>query len=78
MEKNRENFEREILKVYIDNQVRKYEQYFSLPLKFYQISEEMAFSIAQENCNGFCPECDQMLKCEVYKETKDAWDRFCS
>ncbi len=29
-----------------------------------------------EDCNGFCPECDQMVRCDAYKELKDEWDSF--
>lgn len=78
MNKHREYFEQEIIKAYLNKQTQKYEPYFSLPMQFHQISMEMAFSIIQESCNGFCPECRMMSECEVYLETKEEWDRFCS
>jgi len=29
-----------------------------------------------DDCNGFCPECSQMIRCEAYEELKDEWDSF--
>jgi len=29
-----------------------------------------------DDCNGFCPECSQIFRCEAYEELKDEWDSF--
>lgn len=78
MRKDKERLENEILSTYLNNRLKKYDQYFELPVHFYKIPEEQGFPFMSDACNGFCPECEKMLQCETYKETKDAWDRFCS
>lgn len=78
MKKDKEGFEKEIISTYLKNRVKKYDPYFELPVQFYRIPEDAGMAFMTESCNGFCPECEKMLQCETYKETKDAWDRFCS
>lgn len=29
-----------------------------------------------DECNGFCPECGQIIRCDAYEELKDEWDSF--
>jgi hypothetical protein len=29
-----------------------------------------------DDCDGFCPECKEMIKCEAYNELKEEWDSF--
>ncbi len=29
-----------------------------------------------DGCDGFCPECMLMVKCDAYQELKDEWDSF--
>jgi hypothetical protein len=58
----------------VKNRVEKFEQYFNDPEQFNKIFTELGFTYVKDGCDGFCPECEQMLKCEVYKEIKDEWE----
>lgn len=29
-----------------------------------------------DDCNGFCPECSEIIRCEAYEELKEEWDSF--
>lgn len=29
-----------------------------------------------DGCDGFCPECSRMIRCDAYNELKDEWDSF--
>ncbi len=44
--------------------------------KFLDIFAEFDFMCMNDGCNFFCPECRNILKCEAYKETKEAWESF--
>ncbi len=28
------------------------------------------------DCDGFCPDCEQIIVCEAYKEIESEWDSF--
>jgi hypothetical protein len=43
---------------------------------FLDIFLEFDFICMYDGCNYFCPECRNMLKCEAYQETKEAWETF--
>ena len=60
------------------NRVKEFEQYFNDPEQFNKIFTELGFTYVDDGCDGFCPECEQMLKCEAYKEIKDDWEWFYS
>ncbi len=60
------------------DRVGKFEQYFNDPEQFNKIFTELGFTYVDDGCDGFCPECEQMLKCEAYKELKDDWEWFYS
>ncbi len=72
----KDNFEKEALRAYFKDTVEKFEQYFNDPEKFHKIFTELGFAYVDDGCDGFCPECKQMLKCEAYKEMKDGWEKF--
>ena len=57
----------------VKNRVEKFEQYFNDPEQFNKIFTELGFTYVEDGCDGFCPECEQMMKCKVYKEIKDEW-----
>ncbi len=45
--------------------------------KYLDIFEEFDFScIHYDECDFFCPECRNMLRCEAYGEVKEAWETF--
>lgn len=72
------NLDKEKLRAQFRDTVEKFEQYFNDPEQFHKIFTELGFTYVDDGCDGFCPECEQMLKCEVYKEIKDEWKGFCS
>lgn len=74
----KDDLDKEALKVYFRGTVKKFERCFDDPEQFHKIFTELGFSYVEDGCDGFCPECEQMLKCEVYKETKDVWYGFYS
>lgn len=52
------------------DRVEKFEKYYNDPEQFNKIFTELGFTYIEDGCDGFCPECEQMLKCEAYKEIK--------
>lgn len=74
----KDNLDKEVLMVYFRATVEKFERYFDDPEQLHKIFSELGFTYIEDGCDGFCPECKQMLKCEVHKETKDEWSRFYS
>jgi len=48
--------------------VDKFEEYHKDPDQFYKIFIEPGFSWVDDGCDGFCSECEQKLKCEVYED----------
>ncbi|GBE31131.1 hypothetical protein BMS3Bbin05_00028 [bacterium BMS3Bbin05] len=39
---------------------------------------EYGFSYTEDSCDGFCPECPNVLNCETYEKIKDGWRLFYS
>lgn len=74
----KDDLDKEALKVYFRETVEKFERYFDDPEQFHKIFSELGFTYVEDGCDGFCPECEQMIKCEVYKETKEEWEGFYS
>jgi hypothetical protein len=37
---------------------------------------QQSYDICDDDCDGFCPECEQMIRCEAYDEIKHEWDSF--
>ena len=44
--------------------------------RFIDIFGEFNFTHIDSECNFFCPECREMLKCQAYKEIKCVWESF--
>ncbi len=44
------------------------------PEHVHKIFTEIGFTYVNNGCDGFCPECGQMLRCEVYNEMKYEWE----
>jgi hypothetical protein len=74
----KDNFEKEVLGGLFENQVEKFEGYLNAIEHLHKIFKEMNFICVDDNHDGFCPECEQMLKCKVYKEIKDEWEKVYS
>ncbi len=58
----KDDFEKEALRAYSKDTVEKFEQYFNDPEQFHKIFTELGFTYVDDGCEGFCPECKQMLK----------------
>ncbi len=86
----KDDFDKKVLRAYLRGTVEKLEQYFNdLGIESYRseqlhkIFKEPGFTrlgrrsrYVDAGCDGFCPECEQMLRCESYKEMKDEWEWF--
>ena len=70
----KDDLDKETLKIYFRETVEKFERYFDDPEQFHKIFSELGFTYVEDGCDGFYPECGQMLECEVYKETKGEWE----
>ncbi len=70
----KDDFEKEALRVYFRDTVEKFDKYFNDPEQFHEISTELGFTYVNNGCDGCCPECGQMMRCEVYNEMKDEWE----
>jgi len=44
--------------------------------QFCEIFAEFDFGYDDHECNFFCPECRNILKCEAYREVRESWDSF--
>jgi hypothetical protein len=53
-----------------------FEKYHSDPDQYHKIFTELGFAYTDDNCDGYCPECEIRSKCEVYAEDKDKWDKL--
>ena len=67
------SYKRETMGAYFKDTVKKFEKYCNDPEQFHEIFTELGFIYVDDGCDGFCPECEQKLECEVYEETKDEW-----
>ncbi len=70
----KDNLDKEKLRAQFRDTVEEFDQYFNDPEQFNKIFTELGFTYVEDCCDGFCPECEQMMKCEVYKEIKDGWE----
>jgi hypothetical protein len=57
------------------NQVEKFEHYLNYLEQLHKNFKEMGFICVDYDHDGFCPECEQMRKCKVYKKIMDEWKR---
>lgn len=50
---------------------------FELPGEIVKAKDNFDFRCDDDDsCDGFCPECNLMIKCETYIELKDEWESF--
>lgn len=70
--------EAEALKEYFRNRIDSFEECFVEHETFFSISRRQRHDYADKGCDGFCPECALMLKCEAYNEIKEEWKWFYS
>jgi hypothetical protein len=70
------NLDKRKLRAQFKARVEKFEQYFNDPEQFNKIYTELGFAYVEDGCDGFCPECEQMLKCKVYKVMERALGIF--
>ncbi|HDH05564.1 MAG TPA: hypothetical protein ENH01_07620 [Nitrospirae bacterium] len=54
----------------------KFRQISQDPDKFLDVFAEFDFVRDEGECNFFCPECRNMLKCGDYNEFEDDWEWF--
>jgi hypothetical protein len=60
----------------IDERTDLFEKYHNDPDQYHKLFTELGFSYYDDNCDGYCPECDDRLNCRVYLEDKDIWDNL--
>lgn len=65
-------FEKDALSDYIENQVRKFDQYSDALEQIHRIFAQSNFPNIPDICDGFCPECELILECDGYDE--EEWE----
>jgi len=54
--------------------IEKFERYYKNPKEFHKIFTELGFNYVDDNCDGYCPECEEKDSCETYLEIKDDFE----
>ena len=73
------NFNREVQKAYIRGILHERKNCLDISSQLHEILAEHGIEyVDHTNCDGFCPDCGQILNCEAYKEVKGEWDGFYS
>lgn len=72
----RDDSDKEALRAKFRDTVAKFEQYHADPGQFHKIFTELGFAYVDDGCDGFCPDCEKKMRCEVYPELKDGWERL--
>ncbi len=62
------------IKTDFEEWAKKFNEYLKDPEQCHKIFTELGFTYVKDGCYGFCPECEQMLTCEVYERTKGDWE----
>ncbi len=70
--------EKEASRKHFNETVEKFEKYYNDPEQHHKIFTELGFTYVDDDCDGFCPECEQKLECGIYDELKDGWEGLCS
>jgi len=68
--------EKEALRKHFNETVEKFEKYYNDPKQHHKIFTELGFTYVDDGCDGFCPECEQKLKCEIYDELKNDHEKL--
>jgi hypothetical protein len=71
MKDNRSKME---LKACFDDAVKNFKHYHNRLDQYRKIFTELGFAYVNYRCSGFCPECEQKMRCLVYEELKDEWE----
>ncbi|OIP62429.1 MAG: hypothetical protein COT35_12495 [Nitrospirae bacterium CG08_land_8_20_14_0_20_52_24] len=53
--------DKDALRTKFNERVGKFEQYAADPEQFNKIYSELGFTYIDDGCDGFCPECEQMM-----------------
>jgi hypothetical protein len=61
---------------YYRDKTGKFRQLSDNPNKYIDVFGEFDFICDDDECNFFCPDCRNMMKCEAYEEIKDEWESF--
>ena len=72
-----DDLDKETLRKYFNETVEKFAKYYNDHEQHRKIFTELGFTYVDDGCDGFCPECEQKLTCEFYKELKDEWKGLC-
>ncbi|MBI5056751.1 MAG: hypothetical protein HZB61_09070 [Nitrospirae bacterium] len=67
-----------VLSAYVRGIYSKYEERCSIdPQQLQKIMSEHGINYVDHSCcDGFCPDCEQILSCEAYEELKGEWEGF--
>ena len=68
----------EALEEYYRKTVERFDDEANADKEYKTLSTDSGFSYVVEGCDGFCPECKLVLKCETYDKIKDTWRLFYS
>ena len=70
----KDDLNKDVLRAYFMDTVEKFEKYYNDPEQHHKIFTELGFTLVEDGCDGFCPECEQKLTCNIYEELKDEWE----
>jgi hypothetical protein len=60
----------------IKEKIDLFDKYRNDPNQYYKIFTELGFSYIENNCNGYCPECENKSTCEVYIADTEEWNKL--
>ena len=69
-----DDLDKETLRKYFNETVEKFEKYYNDHEQHPKIFTELGFTLVEDGCDGFCPQCKQKLTCDLYDEFKDEWE----
>lgn len=69
-----EDIDKEALRKHFNETVEKFEKYYNDPDHHHKIFTELGFTLVEDGCDGFCPQCKQKPTCDLYDEFKDEWE----
>jgi hypothetical protein len=70
------NISKEALRANFNDTVKEFGKYYNDPEQHHKIFTELGFTLVDDGCDGFCPECEQKLECGVSEELKDEWEEL--
>lgn len=66
----------ESMSEFLKKRAELFEKYHNDPDQYHKIFSELGFSYYDDNCDGYCPECEIRSTCEFYLEDKEEWDKL--